>query len=191
MKYTGYLLVFVINCLCSGLTAQNITINIDTISKKCEQGTFKFTYTSSIKLLNITSTLWDFGNGTISYDSIPPVIQYNYSGIYHIKLWINKTDSTETTVIIPPCLDVPNVFTPNNDGINDQLKITYLGDGFISFKVFTRAGIMIFSTEGKNIEWDGFLESGEKVNRGIYYYVIEGVSTSMPVSRKGFFYVFY
>ena len=156
MKHSGYLLLFFFTSFCSGLTAQDVTINVDTIKSSCDQATFKFTFTITPLPANITSILWDFDNGiTVNDSTISPTVPYVHSGTYHIKLWINKTDSAEATIKIPPCLFVPNVFTPNGGNVNDQLIITYLGDGLISFKVFTRSGIMILNTEGKNITWDG------------------------------------
>lgn len=100
--------------------------------------------------------------------------------------------SADTTIGIPSCLDVPNVFTPNGDGINDILKIEYFGEGVVTFRVFTRAGVLIYTTQGTNVTyWDGRLESGELVSTGIYYYTIEIKGGASPISRKGFFYVFY
>jgi gliding motility-associated-like protein len=49
-----------------------------------------------------------------------------------------------------------NVFTPNGDGINDEIKPVLLGiEKFICFKVFNRWGNLIFETKERDKGWDG------------------------------------
>lgn len=95
-----------------------------------------------------------------------------------------KLQVSDTTVI------VPNVFTPNDDAVNDDLEIISSGKFFISFKVFTRSGLLVYKTKAKTIKWDGRMDSGEKVAAGIYFYVLEMQDSDPPVSKKGFFYIF-
>ena len=191
MKFPIYFLTFFLIGFYSGLTAQTVTINVDTVSNKCDHGIFNLSF-SITPLVPVSSVHWDFGSGISPGDSgISPQVHYLQAGIDTIRLKINNTYSAEAIVKVLRCLEVPNVFKPNSGGKIDELRIIYRGDGLISFKVFTRFGIMILSTEGKDISWDGHLESGDLVSSGIYYYVIEGLGSSIPVSKKGFFYVFY
>ncbi len=192
MKHPGLLIIFFFIGINSALIAQDVTINVDTVSNKCDHGVFNLSFTVTPLPANITSVRWNFGSGIAPNDSgISPTVEYLNGGIDTVKVKINNSLTGVTTVKVLPCLEVPNVFTPNGNAAHNELKIIYRGDGLISFKVFTRYGIMILSTEGQNITWDGRLESGDQVSAGIYYYVIEGVGTSIPISKKGFFYVFY
>ncbi len=75
-------------------------------------------------------------------------------------------------VSIEECdLLVPNVFTPNNDGVNDEFKINGLSNRF-SVAIINRWGEKVFQTDKPAIEyWDG----NSKMNNcseGVYYYVI-------------------
>jgi PKD repeat protein len=151
----------------------------------------KYSFKVTPALPDTTSILWDFGNNSVGNDTISaPVVHYSNSGHYNIKLVLNNTYSADTSIVIPSCLYVPNVFTPNGPQ-NTELKIEYFGQGTITFTVFTRAGVKIFTTQGNKISWDGHLDTGELVYPGIYYYVIDGKDAKPPVTKKGFFYVFY
>lgn len=67
---------------------------------------------------------------------------------------------------------IPNVFSPNGDGINDRWEIKYL-DSYpgCEIKVFSRDGQLVFSSVGYNISWDGTLK-GKALPIGTYYYII-------------------
>jgi len=66
--------------------------------------------------------------------------------------------------------EIPNVFTPNGDNINDQLiaKASGLVEK-IDFRLFNRNGFLLFQTEKPRIEWDGTYE-GRIVSPGVYFY---------------------
>jgi gliding motility-associated-like protein len=49
-----------------------------------------------------------------------------------------------------------NVFTPNGDGINDEIKPVLLGiDKFVCFKVYNRWGNLVFETKDREKGWNG------------------------------------
>ncbi|WP_158276133.1 T9SS type B sorting domain-containing protein [Brumimicrobium oceani] len=73
---------------------------------------------------------------------------------------------------------LPNVFTPNNDGINDffnvkvNLPVTY------DLVILNRWGNVAFDWKGKlekgqNNLWNGESKNGDKVSDGVYFYRIE------------------
>ena len=70
-------------------------------------------------------------------------------------------------------IKIPNIFSPNGDGINDVFYIQT--DGEISYKltILDRNGSRVFTSEGKIISWDGRTYWGEKLNPGNYYYYLE------------------
>jgi gliding motility-associated-like protein len=69
-------------------------------------------------------------------------------------------------------LEIPNIFTPNNDGKNDVFKVT--GGNFSSkfnMKIFNRYGQFIFESNDLSQFWDGRYK-GQPVDVGAYVYLI-------------------
>ncbi|MCF8295312.1 MAG: gliding motility-associated C-terminal domain-containing protein [Bacteroidales bacterium] len=71
--------------------------------------------------------------------------------------------------------DIPNVFTPNSDGIHDLLiPITNLFIDEIDIRIFDRWGLLVYQTNDPEIKWDGrYLNTVEKVTDGVYYYICD------------------
>ncbi|HEX3010361.1 MAG TPA: gliding motility-associated C-terminal domain-containing protein [Bacteroidales bacterium] len=83
-----------------------------------------------------------------------------------------------TMLCIDNCIgyDLPNVFTPNNDGQNDIFKSynpnTYVKK--VNMKIFNRWGKLVFKTENADINWDGRdIDTKNFVPTGIYYYICD------------------
>ncbi len=67
----------------------------------------------------------------------------------------------------------PNVFTPNNDEINEYFKpiSTKLGISNIEFSIINRWGEKVFETTNSNLEWNGKYKN-EECSNGTYYWII-------------------
>ena len=72
-------------------------------------------------------------------------------------------------------VNVPNVFTPNNDGLNDSFTLGT--DAFLGpcarMEVMNRWGQTMFVNQGNNLEWDGRTPTGIPAAEGTYFYVIK------------------
>ena len=66
--------------------------------------------------------------------------------------------------------EIPNVFTPNGDNINDRLvaKTSGLVER-VDFKLFNRNGLLLFQTSDPRLNWDGTYK-GRIVSPGVYFY---------------------
>lgn len=85
------------------------------------------------------------------------------------------TDEYEIIVSTEVYANVPNAFTPNNDGLNDILKVEYsagVGADF-NFRIFNRWGKLMFQTNDKNKGWDGRDSSGLLQEMDGYSYLLE------------------
>lgn len=83
-------------------------------------------------------------------------------------------------------LVVPNVFTPNNDGINDEFTIRGLANGTYLL-VFDRTGREVFESTSYENDWNGQDKSGRDLPPGTYWYIL--FQSDMSETTKGFVYL--
>src|SRR5687768_551097 len=74
---------------------------------------------------------------------------------------------SQTSVIIP------NVFTPDNDGVNDMFRISTAGYESLTCSILNRHGEIVYRFYGLNGSWDAFSHAGVKVTAGTYYIFLE------------------
>lgn len=74
-------------------------------------------------------------------------------------------------------IELPNVFSPNGDGINDLFQPVQLhGIASLSFSVFNRWGQEVFHTTRPILGWDGRNPGGSKVPDGVYFWMLEYIA---------------
>ena len=77
------------------------------------------------------------------------------------------------------CMDfeLPNVFTPNNDGFNDVFKAMPHSLGHLNMvftiRIFNRWGNQVFESNDMNFEWDGNQSNGQPAPTGTYFWVVQ------------------
>jgi gliding motility-associated-like protein len=125
------------------------------------------------------SWLWDMGDGHVIKGKNPSHT-YNAPGVYQVMLVASTPSGCIDTVTkgpyivqAPSTLNIPNVITPNGDGINDQLQPDYEGTEAFRMVIYNRWGKQVFSTDEPNDAWEGRLNGGQIVSSGLYFYVIE------------------
>ena len=96
----------------------------------------------------------------------------------------NQCKSADMTVVLTDvdvdCLRIPNVFTPNGDGVNDTWEIVNI-EMFpaAEVRIFNRWGQQLFSSKGYAEPWDGSYR-GHFVPAGTYMYVIDLFNDEEP-----------
>ncbi|MFN3918435.1 MAG: gliding motility-associated C-terminal domain-containing protein [Flavobacteriales bacterium] len=123
------------------------------------------------------SYLWDFGdgNGSITQN---PTNTYANEGIYNASLIVTDANGCTDTVSITISVVgeiivlIPNIFSPNGDGVNDVFILTTVGIENIEMSIYNRWGQNIFISSGFNPSWDGKI-SGNNADEGTYYYVVK------------------
>jgi len=94
---------------------------------------------------------------------------------YLLTVTTNKGCSDTSSMFIKVLKDppVPNIFSPNGDGVHDTWIIPYL-DSYpgCTVEVVNRYGYLIFRSVGYATPWDGKV-NGKDVPMGTYYYVID------------------
>lgn len=132
---------------------------------------------------------WNLGNGNTASTQTVSSQMYVDEGTYMVYLTVSNgscvdTDSLVITVLEQqPYLIIPNVFTPNNDSVNDIFKIK--GFNIIDFNctIFNRWGLQLFSWNDINKGWDG-KSDGKESTDGTYFYMINAKDIDNKEIRK-------
>ena len=136
-----------------------------------------------------TSWVWDFGNGSTSTQQ-NPINTYTGAGTYTVTLTATDShgcvDTVQSIVTVLEGLLIPNVFSPNGDGTNDEFYIPNSGLKEFKIEIFDRWGVKIFESEAPAIHWDGHSTSGQKCSDGTYYYILHALTDTRDYSTSGF-----
>jgi gliding motility-associated-like protein len=128
-----------------------------------------FYKTTTDENLTLINTIND--KNIFSYRHYPGDI---IAGCYAVSAFDSVGNESKMSGMI--CIDscnfyeIPNVFTPNGDDINDKLvaKTSGLVER-VDFRLFNRTGLLLFKTEEPKINWDGTYK-GKIVSPGVYFY---------------------
>lgn len=132
---------------------------------------------------------WDFGDGMTSTQESPYHV-FDKPGAYNVCLTIvspdNCVDSVCKTLEVEEGMIVPNVFTPNGDGFNDDYDVRCSGMTHFYLQIYNRWGVLMFESNSPTVRWDGKTLSGELASEGTYYYILDAQSESKDYSQHGF-----
>jgi gliding motility-associated-like protein len=142
---------------------------------------------SSVQFFNQSQNaggfVWDFGDGIQSVEFQPTHV-FSTPGSYFVTLRGVSPDGCPGVaihgpyLIQSPDLFIPNVFSPNGDGLNDGFRPDYTGDQPYVIQIFDRWGNLLFNSNNKTTYWDGLDDNGNPVPEGVYYFRISVGSQS-------------
>lgn len=143
-----------------------------------------FTSTSTIATGSITSAVWNFGDGNgASGNNVNHF--YTNAGTFPIVLTVTGSNgcvnSYTVSYVVDAVIEVPNVFTPNGDGVNEFLKfknLELLGSNNIA--IFNRWGKKVFEQDNYKNDWNG----GGHTD-GTYFFILS-VPGATPNVYKGY-----
>lgn len=125
-----------------------------------------------------TEYVWYTGDGAMHTGEEAFHI-YKDTGTYYISFQAEhlskcKTERTLGPIVIKAAkIFIPNVFTPNGDGVQDVFRIDYTGDERFSLVISDRWGVQWFTTQNVQEGWDGKSRDGRVAAEGVYYYAVE------------------
>jgi len=146
----------------------------------------------------------------VAYDD-NPVYTYENSGTYMVKLVSKKITGQQVCVDTVYLKDyivadtsfiaVPNVFTPNGDGTNDDFVVKFWSMKSVKIDIFNRWGKRVHHWDSGDVRgfegtwtetvWDGRGMGGRYASPGVYYYVVEGEGRDgVQRHTKGFVHLF-
>ena len=120
-----------------------------------------------------------------STGAISPVIQVSSPGLYSIDVSTPCSTASQNIDVVPgtDCvvpevhnnIAIPNVFSPNGDGINDLFYVSFGADLQVTEmtgSIYDRWGNLVFSSVSNPFSWDGQFD-GEDLLPGVYVYTIQ------------------
>ena len=134
---------------------------------------------------NITNYNYNWSSGDNSYYSIvSPIMTTTY------YIWVSNgqgcsyMDSVIVTVLPTDYFYIPNVFSPNNDGINDTF-FPIVGEiiKINSFRIYNRWGQLVYDNAIK-YNWNGYY-NGKECQIGVYIYYISYSLYDKTIFKKG------
>jgi len=90
------------------------------------------------------------------------------------------------------CFHIPNVFTPNGDGLNEHFEIELCENiDFLSFVIVNRWGNTIRTFDKSDFKWNGITENGIMVSEGVYFYEMKYLDNDKQMTNKSGFIAIY
>jgi gliding motility-associated-like protein len=134
---------------------------------------YKNTYKGNFELI---ATINDSQDTT--YFHYPDISMAACYGVTAIDSFLNESEFyAPLGVCVDECTyyELPNVFTPNGDDVNDiYMPKSYSFVERVDMKIYNRWGDLVYQTDDKNINWNGkILNTDKLVAPGVYYYICD------------------
>ncbi len=148
--------------------------------------------------LDSSRYIWEFGEGKSIDTSLNPITRFQTLGLKKITLTaIDKKTGckdvfTDTLQLedVTDFLSFPNVFSPNNDGVNDYFTVAVKKpfQDFVKVKtlrVYNRWGKLIYDNDNPTLGWDGKFDGVEAPVEVYAYFMEVEIKDCNNKSRKG------
>ena len=126
---------------------------------------------------------WNFGNNSNTSDEFELTYKYRDQGHFTIELIasnnnlsVDCNDTTSLNIDVEG-YDINNVFSPNNDGVNDAY---HFGDEMLvelKVTIYNRWGQQVYGFDGVKGNWDGKSFNGELMPEGVYFFIMEAIGS--------------
>ena len=172
------------NTGCTSAKSDSITLSINSLAagftSNITSGFIPLTIEFNNTSTNATKYYWNFKDDSSSTQK-DPVHVYKKEGNYMAYLIASNGACTDTAYSIlidvknASSVEIPNVFTPNNDGINDVFVVKSGGLKYFECHIFNRWGELIYEWTNINDGWNGISMAGVNVSDGVYFYIIKAM----------------
>lgn len=157
--------------------------------------------------INITSThanplnygeeiiLQAFGSNNYKWNTGDEGFQLNHTATKDFQFYVigyNNILCPDTayyniTLSNESAIELPDIFSPNDDGKNDIFKPNFKGNiQIIDLVIFNRWGEKMYESQGNHIHWDGKYKN-ESQPSGVYVYILKYKLNEKTLSKKGSF----
>lgn len=186
----------------------NSCVSYDTV-KIADNGGLKVSFESRPSAFN--DMTYDFRNSTRLVDSdntqdvefewlvngVAKSSDYNFeyefpnSGNYSIELICRSGEcesrKSEVVTITATNFKIPNIFTPNGDGIGDEFEVMYNGNlRKYEISIYTKGGQLVYQSTSIENSWNGKINGNNEAGEGVYFYVVTATDESGEnITQKG------
>jgi large repetitive protein len=147
----------------TGTSVSALSLGNDTAI--CKEKTLELT-------ANVDQAAYKWNTGSTS-----KTCMVNDPGTYWVTVTSGGCSNTDTIAIYEKdCdagLEMPNVFTPNGDGVNDAFRPTVMkniAEG--SLVICNRWGVQLYAIDDPALGWDGTI-NGVVCSEGVYFWIAE------------------
>lgn len=144
-----------------------------------------FLYNSTTDPFEDNSYAW-FVDGELISFSPETAFEFYENGDYDLGLEITDIYGCSYSIVEPiylhHVLDIegffmPNIFTPNDDGVNETFRIPFPYNTCIQYNIniFNRWGDMVYNMHNNSQDFSGHSQNGTYLPEGVYYYTLEVV----------------
>jgi gliding motility-associated-like protein len=123
-------------------------------------------------------------NGTTNSSFVNPTVYFPQFGNQTVTLTVtdqyNCSYDTTMSVAIPEGVSmkdyvIPNVITPNGDGVNDVIQLPILFEECLTYKILilNRWGNVVYQMTSSSNAFSGKDANGKDLQEGVYFYTIE------------------
>ena len=136
-----------------------------------------------------SSYLWSTGAAT-------EATNVSALGVYYITVTDNNGCTASDSIAVLSCdtnacgghYFVPNAFSPNGDGHNDEFGLmrrpNTVPSGYFSLSIYDRIGELVFDTYNENATWDGKYK-GKDAPQGVFVYILKYVCQQENIEVRG------
>ena len=146
---------------------------------------------------NVAFNSWSPATGLNDITSLTPVLTLAQSDVlpgtdfltYRLKGTTPEGCNAEDDLVIRifstgPSIFVPNAFTPNRDGLNDNIRPILAGIQRLEFfRVFNRYGQIVFESNEPESSWNGTF-NGNPQGSGAFVYQVQAIDYEGKVLRQ-------
>jgi gliding motility-associated-like protein len=125
---------------------------------------------------NLNCTDCNFPILNVQGNEVIYVNLFNSWNCPYTEIFTVKTDETI------PEIQIPDIFTPNGDGINDVFEIGNKPDQ-VSIQIFNKYNLLVYSSDNYQNDWNGLNNNGQALEEDNFWYIIK--LTNSDIAYKG------
>jgi len=176
---------------CSDTATSSVIVDVPLLSACCDDS-IQLGDTAHLEATGAAAYVWSPATGLSCSNCSSPIASPTVTTTYTVTSTDASGCSAEriiTIIVKNECADfnVPNVLTPNNDGINDDFVVNVLHSSSYSITIYDRWGKQVFSSSNPADYWNGRINGTDNLAPdGTYYYSIKTTCGINEYNKKGF-----